>query len=176
MKITVKHGASLTENEINEINKALDREFTISSEPREFLRNRLFFLLKDKMEIVSFCSLVEVKPVYLNKKEFSLMGIVHVVANSKAKGYGKKVVTAMKNYLESKRLTAIGFTHIKNKGFYEKCGFIFPPISTKRIVTQRGETNEDGQIIFCIDGADHFIETVLSNPNEVVTIPKENLW
>lgn len=175
-EVIIKQGSTLSNEELNQINDSLNREFTFSSQPREFLKDRLFFLLKDKDRIIAFCALADVKPVIFNNEEFSLKGVVHVVSNIKGKGYGRKVIISMMEYLRLEGVTGIGFTHTKNKGFYEKCGCVFPSAHTDRFVAKTGEKNEDGQIIFYIDGKDYFMEKVLANPNENIILPRANLW
>lgn len=179
LEIFVKNGFALSDTELEQLNKGLVREFTVSLPAREQLKDRLFFLLKDNDEIVAFGALLEVKPVYFNEEEFSLMSFVNVVSNIKGKGYGKRVITAIKDYLTSHDITGIGFTMLKNQGFYEKCGFIFTTNSTQRFVVKKDGkniTNQDGQIIFYQDGPDHFMQKVLSHPDKEVILPEANLW
>ena|ERR1700722_955752 len=175
-KITLKKGSVLSQKEIEQINIALQREFTVSLPLKEQLKNRLFFLLKNEEDIIAFGGLLKVTPVYFNGEEFSLLGFVNVVSNKKGKGYGKLVVIAMRNYLYEHEITGIGFTMPKNQGFYEKCGFTFTTNSTKRFIAKNGQSNEDGQIIFYFDSKDHFMKKVLSHPKKNVILPEPNLW
>lgn len=178
-EIIVKQGSTLTDEEHEQINKALLREFTVSLPPVEQLIDRLFFILKEIDSIVAFGALLEVNPVYFNDEEFSLLGIVNVVSNIKGKGFGKRVITSMKDYLSTNHITGIGFTKPQNQGFYEKCGFTFTINSTQRFVVKKEDkkiTNQDGQFIFYHDGRDEFMQKVLAQPNKEVLVPEPNLW
>lgn len=172
----IKLGSALSDHELQQLNSSLNREFGLSLQSKEQLNDRLFFLLKNNDEIIAFGALLTVNPVYFNGEEFSLMGFVNVVSNIKGKGYGKQIITKMIDYLRSNKKTAIGFTHPRNQIFYEKCGCIFPSISTKRFVTKAGETNQDGQRIFYVEGEDQFMQKVLHNQDSVITLPESTLW
>lgn len=175
----VKPGSELEESELSQIKEAIFREFKVPFNINDQAEDRLFFLLKDKDAIIAMGVLWEVKPVIFNEEAFTVYGVLNVVANIKGKGFGKKVVTAMRDYLIKNNLTGIGFCMPKNAGFYEKCGFMINAVSTQRFVYMKGEeriTNQDGQYIFYIDGSDKFMEKVLTSPDQEVSIPTENLW
>lgn len=174
-----KYGAQLTESEISQINKAFLRDFKMPFVLNDDVKIRLYFLLKNGEEVLAFGALGEVKPVIFMGESFVIYGVYDVVANVKGKGFGKEVVTALKNYLVSNDKTGLGFCMPKNAGFYKKCNFMIDTISTKRFVYTKGGkriTNQDGQFIFYLDSSEGFMARVLVNPEEEVSIPTDNLW
>ncbi|MDO8610558.1 MAG: GNAT family N-acetyltransferase [bacterium] len=177
--IIKKNGSELTDSELAQINDALLREFKVSLPSRDQLKDRLFFLLKQGNTILAMGALLEVRPVIFDEKEYVIYGFVNVVANEKGKGYGKQVITAMKEYLTTYDKTGLGFCMLNNKRFYEKCGFNIETTSTQRFVYTKGAeriTNQDGQIIFYQDSSDNFMKKVLAKPEKEVSIPTQNLW
>lgn len=120
----IKPGSELTENEISQIKEAILREFNVPFNISDQAEDRFFFLLKNEDTIIAMGALWEVKPVVFNEEAFAIYGVLNVVANTKGKGFGKEVVTAMKDYLIKNNLTGIGFCMPKNAGFYKKCGFM----------------------------------------------------
>jgi len=174
LKLVIKKGINLTEQELSQIKKDILREFKIAFNMDDQAKEKLFFLLKQEMG-----SLWEVKPVIFNGENFSIYGVLNVIANIKGKGYGKRIVTSMIKYLVFHNKTAFGFCMPQNSGFYEKCGFTIDTVSTKRFVYTKGKeriTNQDGQVIFYQDASDHFMEKVLAFPDRKVSIPTASLW
>lgn len=179
MNTIVKNGLDLNLEEELQIKESLFTEFKVNLPNDQKLSKTLFFLLKEESKILSIGGLLKTEPVFYNDKKFTAYGIVNVISNVKGKGYGKKVVTKMREYLISNNLTGIGFCHPKNQGFYKKCGFIFTTNSTQRFVYLKGTeriTNQDGQIIFYEDSSDNFMKKVLLDPEKEVLIPSADLW
>lgn len=179
LKTVKKPGTELTGNELNQINASLFREFKVSPLLQDHLKDRLFFLLKESDEIVAMGALLKVEPVLFNGETFSFLGFVNVVANKKGEGYGKQIVTAMRDYLIKNDLTGFGFCMPKVQEFYEKCGLTINTQSTQRFVYKNGDqsiTNKDGQVIFYQDSSNKFMEKILANPSKEVLIPTKNLW
>lgn len=179
IKLVQKPGSELSEDELAQIKEAILREFKVPFNVNDQAKDRLFFLLKDGDKILSMGALWEVKPVIFDGENFTIYGVLNVVANEKSKGYGKRVVTAMREYLVSQDLTGFGFCFPKNKGFYEKCGLKIEENATKRFIYHKGEeriTNQDGQVIFYQESSDNFMKKVLSKQDEEVSIPTNNLW
>lgn len=178
-KMILKNGAELTDSELTQVNEALFREFKVSLPPKDELKDRLFFLLKKNSAVLAMGGLLEVKPVIFDGNKFLIYGFVNVVANIKGKGYGKKIVKAMMNYLADNDKTGLGFCMPKIMGFYEKCGLNINTTSTKRFVYKKGSkriTNQDGQYIFYQDSKVNFMKKVLLSPEKEVSIPTEGLW
>lgn len=179
MRLVVRYVSDLSDDELIQIKEALLREFKVPFNINDESKDTLFFLLKQKDVTLAMGGLQEVKPVICNDESFVFYGVIHVVATIKGKGYGKRVVSAMKQYLVSHDLTGLGFCMPKNLGFYEKCGFISATTSSQWFVYKKGTeriTNQDGQYIFYYDSSDHFMKKVLSNPNKDVFIPTAGLW
>jgi GNAT superfamily N-acetyltransferase len=177
--LVTKPGSELTDSELNQINTSLFREFKVPPPTKDYLQDKLFFLLKNGDEILAMGALWEVAPVVFNQEVFSIVGFIEVIANVKLKGYGKRVVGTMREYLATRNKTAFGFTLPKNIGFYEKCGFKIETASTQRFVYMKDGkriTNQDGQVIFYQDCSDKFMEKVLANKELEVSIPTDGLW
>jgi len=134
LKLVIKKGINLTEQELSQIKKDILREFKIAFNMDDQAKEKLFFLLKQENAILAMGSLWEVKPVIFNGENFSIYGVLNVIANIKGKGYGKRIVTSMIKYLVFHNKTAFGFCMPQNSGFYEKCGFTIDTVSTKRFV------------------------------------------
>ena len=97
--LVTKLGFELTDSELNQINVSLFREFKVPPPTKEYLQDKLFFFLKNEDEILAMGALWEVTPVIFNKETFIMYGFLEVIANVKAKGYGKRVVRTMREYL-----------------------------------------------------------------------------
>lgn len=178
-KIAIKPGTELKNEELNQINASLFREFRVSPLSKDDLKERLFFLLMKKDNIIAMGALLKVEPVFFNDEKFTFFAFVNVVANKKGKGYGKQVVSTMRGYPINNDLSGFGFCMPKVQRFYEKCGFIINTQSTKRFIYMKEEesiTNQDGQVIFYQDSSDKFMEKILANPSKEVFIPTQNLW
>jgi predicted N-acetyltransferase YhbS len=177
IKIIQKQSSDLNDLEYSQISTALNREFNVPLPSKEKMRPKLFFLLKEEEQILAMGALRKIHAVFDNTN-YSLYGFLHIVSNHKGKGYGRQLVVAMKNYLIENNCSGIGFCMLKNKGFYEKCGFNFVT-TTEHFVCQKGSeriTNQDGQIIFYHDGSDHFMQNVLSKPMLDILLPDVDLW
>lgn len=174
----IKHESELTATEISQLDEANLREFK-AHYAKSAITDRLFFFLKEQGNLLAFCALGEVTPVYFNNETFSIYGVYDVIANIKGKGYGKHVITALKDHPLASGKSIVGFCMPKNMGFYEKCGFMITTNTTQRFIYNKDGkkiTNQDGQVIFYRDGDDHFMEKVLSNPAAEVSIPTDNMW
>lgn len=179
MEIILKKGTELAEDELTQIKSAIFREFKVPFRIEDQSPDKLFFLLEQENKILAMGALWEVKPVILDGEEFSFLAVLNVMANEKGKGYGKQVVSTMREYLTKNNKTGFGFCMPRTKGFYEKCGFQIEEKSTQRFVYTKGKeriTNKDGQIIFYQDSSDNFMKKVLAQPEKEVSIPTENLW
>lgn len=180
IKLVMKKGTELTTNELFQIKEAIFREFKVLfNSTSDQSKDKSFFLLKKGDFIFAMGALWKVQPVIFNGENFIMYGVLNVVANIKGKGYGKQVVSTMRKYLTSKNFTGFGFCMLKNRGFYEKCGFNINTTSTQRFVYKKGNeriTNQDGQIIFHQDSSDGFMKKVLSRSEKEVSIPTQNLW
>lgn len=178
-QIIQKRGTELSGEELQQINDAIYREFKAQSLSLEHLQRKIFFLLKKNEAILAMGAVMKVAPVKFDQAVFTIYGVLNIIANEKGQGYGKAVVTAIKKYLLENDMTGIGFCMLKNKPFYEKCGFAVAEHATHQFVhkSDNGEIrNEDGQIIFYVDSSDQFMKKVLSQPNKEVILPTSGLW
>lgn len=177
--ITTTHAADLTDDELNQANAAVLREFGAAPLRRDDMGDRLWFFLKEGAAIVAMGGLQTVEPVLVAGAAFSVRGFVEVIANVKGRGYGTRVVTAMRAALLSQDLTGIGFCRPAVRGFYEACGLAIETGSTQRFVYQtedRAITNQDGQILFYQESSARFMATVLADPSHAVLLPTDGLW
>ncbi len=178
-KIILRRSVDLRQDELEQIKHALFREFKVSLPANKQFAERLFFLLKSKERIDAMGALLKITPVFFDEEEFTIYAFVNVISNQQGKGYGKRVVTAMRNYVIGKKLTAIGFCFPRFSGFYEKCGLKIETGATPRFICIKDgkrTINQDGQIIFYQDGKDRFMEKVLLNPGKEVFLPTDEIW
>lgn len=174
----VVSGDELSAAEIDQMLASLKREFKIVSKPNSF-HGKIFFLLKDKEEILAMAGLWEVAPFVFDGKDYTVHALVDVVANVKKLGYGRRVVTAIHDYLLAKNLTGFGFCAPKTSEFYKKCGFaVADGVTDRFIYRNNGQdvVNQDGQIIFYLDNSDQFMTNVVATPNKDILIPNQDLW
>ncbi len=66
--LVTKSGSELIDSELNQINASLFREFKVPPPTKDYLQNKLFFLLKNRDEILAMGALWEVYPVLFNKE------------------------------------------------------------------------------------------------------------
>lgn len=137
-----------------------------------------FFFLNDGNEIKAFGML---KPVviYVDSKEYQIMGMANVISVEKSKGYGSILMDHVKKYLEKNRFACIGNTHRVNFDFYTKCGFTFIPGLVERFIyfDKNGKHKPDDDwtdySMFIYDKANQ-LATLIQSSNEIgVKVP---LW
>jgi len=123
MKLAIKKGKQLGKKETEQIFSIWKKEFDSPKEKQEKFADDVFFILRNsKKEILSAGRLRPVKVKFLGRI-YEIMGIADIVSVVKKKGYGKKIMKAIKDYLKTRKKTGIGFCFRKNSGFYQKCGF-----------------------------------------------------
>lgn len=180
-KIIFKNVSELTDKEIMGINEACTREFhepfkkSVKSESSK----RLLFLLKDNSNILAMGQLITVEPVIFMGETFSVLGIGGIVSNIKGKGYGKKIMLAIKQYLIKSHKSGIGFCGSFNRPFYEKCGFSVDPSLTQKFVYYQGKKrilNPHNEVVVYFDQDRSFMEKVLASPKEEVFLPRPPNW
>lgn len=174
-----KTGNELTEAEFSQINRARVREFKAPLIAREKVDGSLFFLQAEGGEILAMGELFLIEPVVFDDERFSIMGIGGIVANEKGKGYGKKIMPAIKDHLLSCGITGVGFCEMHNRGFYEKCGFEVDTNLIRRFVfleDGRRIVNMEDDCVLYLDGSDGFVEKVLNRPDEIVDLPRRPDW
>lgn len=178
-KLVIKGGNKLNRDEIGQINQAKAREFKAPPLQEKDLKGNLFFLLLDNKEILAMGQLIPVGPINFNGEVFSILGIGGILANQKGKGYGRQIMTAIKERLIAGNKTGVGFCRLHNKSFYEKCGFNIDTTLIKRFVFQNGRkkiTNSGDDCVLYLDASDHFMQKVLSYPGQEVILPRPPDW
>lgn len=148
-KIIVKSRDSLTKEEKKQIESAIKREFGITIH------------IEKKGQIIASGGLMESEPVVFNGETYSILAIGGIIANTKRKGYGKQIMTAIRDYLIEKGRTGIGFCAFKNKDFYKKCGFYVDDTSIKRFVFKKKSkkvTNQEDDCVIYLDSLDQFMQ------------------
>ncbi len=177
-ELLIKKESKLEPSETKQMVDALFREFKLPTDPQTF-NDKLFFLYKSGEEVLAMGGLWEVKPFVVDGREYVIHGVVEVISNVKGNGYGKVVVSAIRDYMIQNNLNGFGFCMSRVKGFYQKCGFSIAEDISQRFIYRTKEkdiTNQNGQIIFYQDGPDKFMKYVLANSEKEILIPTDGLW
>jgi hypothetical protein len=180
MRLEIKKGKHMQPRVLKEVDKIWRKAFTVTytSVLREGggFANDIFFILYDKKEILSTGRLRPISNIQFMKKKYSLLGIADIVSVIRGKGYGKRIMKAIKKYLNSKNEIGIGFCRRNNSPFYRKCGFnIGENLITRFIFTnKKGKLikNEwDDDIIYSYMGKG-LVNKMRENPKEKILIPR----
>lgn len=178
-QVITKTLQDLTDSEFDQLSEASKREFKVSLPPKEKMLDWHFFLLEEQEEVLAMGQLLPVEPIKFNNEEFFVLGIGGIIAQHKGRGYGKAIMTVIKNWLINRNKTGVGFCKLKNKGFYEKCGFLTNIDSLNRFVylgTEKFHADSENECVFYMDGNDQFMEKVLKGPNLQVLLPIPPVW
>jgi hypothetical protein len=136
---------------------------------KDYEPETLWFFVKDKNKIVSFSGLRPIKIKYLGKS-YSIGGICSVISLVRGKGYGKILVSFMKNYSYKTGKTILGFTSDKNMEIFKKSGLDVKKDFIKRFVYMKpnGEKvyDNDGNGIY-YEGKDKIISKILKGTKPV---------
>lgn len=179
VKLLIKKGIRLEKNELDQVNQANKREFKAPPLTQKHLKKSLFFLLFDGKCLLAKGELIPIEPVNFNGERFSLLGIGGILATEKKKGYGKKIMAAIKKYLLLKDQTGVGFCGPYNASFYEKCGFRVNKNSIRQFVYYKDKKkilNKGDDYIVYLDSSDNFMKKVLSNTKKEVLLPRPPDW
>ena len=182
-KVVIKKGIDLSENEINQINKiwvsAWSDTDTLNPEKKSEFSKETFFMFYSQKEIFSVGRLIPVEVEFM-KKTYKIEGIADMVSAVKGMGYGKKVMTAMCDYLEKTGETGIGFCSNRNSLFYKKCGLKIAKDKLDDFLYKhpdgeitKSEDEDDDDVVYK-KGKDNLIEEILSHPKEKILIPREH--
>lgn len=178
MNLVVKSGSKLTQQELNQINQNKFREWQIPTMSEEQVLLSTFFLLKEGEEILAQGQLVDIPGVKFKGQTFNLSGVGGIIASQKGQGFGKQLMTGIKDYLIKNNLIGVGFTGDQTIEFYRKSGFLADQDALKRFVHlkdgQRVTNKEDW--VFYQDSTDKFMEKVLENPDLDVLLPRDPDW
>lgn len=179
MELIIKLGSQLTSREIQQINLAKNREFKAPPLSKAQLQATTHFLLVENDKIFATGELISINNIKFNSKIYNILGIGGIVANTKAQGFGKQIMTAIKKYLLEKNKSGVGFCLSKNKGFYEKCGFFVDDEAINRFVYYTGGkriTDTWDHCVFYLNSSDNFMRDVLLNPNLEIFLPRPPDW
>ena len=173
-------GSELTDQHYTQLNDSSRREFQVRLPAKLELSDRLYFLLveAETENILASGYLKPVSPVICAQETFSFLNIGGIIANEKGQGYGKQVVTAIKEYLIAANTIGLGFCFPHNQDFYEKCGLKVDTMSTKRIIYKDGEEERtaEGQYIIYQDSSEGFMEKILSYGDQKIFVPDASIW
>lgn len=181
-KILFKNVSELTDKEITEVNEACTREFhePFTKSVKNEASSRQLFLLKDKSEnIVSMGQLILIEPVRFMGQTYSILGVGGIVSNVKGKGYGKKIMATIKQYLMENHKTGIGFCGKHNRLFYEKCGFSVDPDLIHRFVYYTGNkkvVNHNDDCLVYFDSNGSFMKKIFADSSEEILLPRPPDW
>src|SRR3989338_243877 len=179
MGVLIRRRSALSQGEIEQIDEAKKRELGMQPLGKRDFSNGIFFLLEEGGKLLAVGGLIIVEPVLFGGESYSLLGVGGILAAEKGRGYGGSVVRAIREYLEEKEKTGLGFCKIHNRGFYEKCGFSVNEEAIKRFVYHEGNrkvTNTTDDLVIYIDGKDNFMEKVLENRSGEVILPRMPDW
>lgn len=154
------------------INRARVREFGKENK-KNFLKDyepeTIWIFVKDKNKIVS---LGGIRPIILtyNGKKYNIGGICSVISLVKEKGYGKIIISFMKNYSFKTGKSILGFTADKNIEVFKKLGLNIEKEFIRRFiyVKPNGEEiydNEGAGIYY--EGKDKIISKILKRNKPV---------
>lgn len=123
MPIDIISGHDLPDTLIELMNHQRIKEYQVNT--KNFRRNEqdsTFFFVKDKETIKAFGML---KPVTLihQGQTTTILGIGNIIAREKDTGQGRRLMTAIQDYLTDKRRIGIGFCGNHVVGFYRACGY-----------------------------------------------------
>ena len=178
MKIEIIKGEHLSETTIEMMNRQRIHEYGENTKNfRENERKSIFFLMHEDRQIKAFGML---KPVTLTyqQQSFDILGIGNIIAREKGNGWGKLLMTEIKQYLDNENEIGLGFCRTSVVGFYEKCGYeIVKKLSTRFRYQYASETNTSDILIrprdiLCYDPSQSIIQTLLSSDDFVyINVP-----
>lgn len=173
-------GNELTDQYYTQLNAASQREFQVRLPASLEMGDRRYFLLveTETEKILASGYLKPIHPVICNQKTFSFLNIGGIIANDKGKGYGKQLMSAIRDYLIAHDTIGLGFCFPHNQGFYEKCGFAVETMVTQRFIYRNGEERltAQGQYLLYQDSRDRFLERILAQEEHEVFVPDPTIW
>ena len=178
--LTTHTGNMLPPHYYTQLCESAQREFGVQLPALPAMNDRLYFLLveTESERILASGYLKNITPVTWNTESFSFHNIGGVIANEKGKGYGKKVMAAIRDYLLSHDKIGLGFCFPENQGFYEKSGFKVDQASTKRIIYRDGDScfTAEGQVIIYLDSCNRFMKKILADGSHEIYVPDATIW
>lgn len=139
--------------------------------------SRLFLVCSDGNKEVLSVAVVKPFDIRFDGVVHSVQGVLSVVSRVKKQGYGRIVMTAVKEWLIAEQQIGIGFAKRSVSEFYSRCGY-----QVERDLVERfREEAEDGTLSTHPDGEEDVIyvndttglmQTILCEPEELVYVPE----
>jgi hypothetical protein len=125
-------GKELSEQRIELMNKQRITEYGENNKDfRKYEQESTFFFVEDDMQVYAFGMLKPVT-ITLQDKHYDILGIGNIIAVQKGMGYGKTLMTAIKEYLQQHDKTGLGFCWPTVSQFYRQCGYeVFDDLSDR---------------------------------------------
>jgi predicted N-acetyltransferase YhbS len=174
IEVIVRNGNELSKVNLDTINFWRRKEFNSNTEWNDdnakAFYDSVVFLLKENEEILAFGRLKPIS-IYIDDQEHKVMGIAAIISIIKGKGYGKKLVQEISNYLKTHNLTGIGFCGAHITPFYQKCGFQIIKNGQRRFIyiddNDQKHQDEKGDVIY--QTVDNGMLKLLENKGVVFT-------
>jgi GNAT superfamily N-acetyltransferase len=175
-KVSQVLGRDLSREELSLINRFRHKEFNSTNKIVPASDNddwqKPYFLLKHDGEVVAFGRLHSVD-VEFRGVGYEILGIASVIAIMKGRGYGRKLMGAMKAYIENSGKAAIGFCDPKVSEFYEKSGYSIIRQGMSRFIFvndgKRIDPSHPGGDVLYLSGRDQLMLEILTYPKESIT-------
>ncbi len=174
-QLKIIKGRELSEDLITQLNdlwiKVYEEDYKKLQE-KEGFKDDLFFILYQNDAIVSFGRFRPITFTVQNK-EWSIQGIADIASVEKGKGWGKKLILKMKEWLEEHNEVGIGFCEPDISAFYEKCGFkIYPRLTGRFWYVDKWSGNlENYESDVLYYGSEKLMNDILEHPEEKILIP-----
>ena len=173
-------GNELDDHFYTQINEASQREFRLRLPAKPQAHDRLYFLVveTETEKLLASGFLKPISPVICNLGTFSFFNIAGIISNEKGKGYGKQLMSAIRDHLTAHDTIGLGFCFPRNQRFYEKCGLTVETRFTHRFIYRNGQQRltAEGQFLLYQDRNDHFLEQVLAQGEDEVWVPDPTIW
>ncbi len=181
--VSVTYGRELAPNDLLLINTHRKRDLgsaiDIRPEPTNEDWYKPFFLVREADQLTAFGRLHTV-PVEFQGNRHTILGVAGIVAIQRGRGYGKILMSRMKEYIDESGQTAIVFCDPKVTAFYEKCGYSILPNGIQQFNFLDSEHQaipsqcKDKDVLY-IDGDDHLAKQLLLHPDKHLTAFR-GLW
>jgi len=179
MRIQIIPGKSLSIKDIKSIDEIKAREFKVPPMNQKQIKNSIYFLLKDDGEIKAIGQLVKINGIKIDNDVYSILGIGGIVSNVKLRGYGRKILASIKNYLGKNHITGVGYCRKRNKEFYLKCGINVDCSLNPRLVYVKGRkriTNTRDHCIIYYEAGSKLIAYLQKNSKSIALLPRYPNW
>lgn len=174
--VTTKRGEDLFQSDIEQINQAFKRVFPenklLALGGSELEDNTFFFIYDPNKNIIATGRLRPIK-LFFKEDEYNIQGVADIISNKPGQGYGKKIMSAIRQWLEDHNEVGIGFCENTSE-FYQKSGFKIYPGLTSRFYypnSWTGVLESYNSDVLYWGASDKLISSILTDDNERVFIP-----